>query len=234
LSLKSKVALAGEGVVEFGVNVTETEQVALGAMDPGHGFWLVENGPPDGEMDALLMVSGAVPVLVTLTLWVEEFPTDTSVKVRAVGLKEIAGAVPVPLRATTCGEPAALSVMERLAAAGPEAVGLKVTVMGQVACGATLEQLAEAVKIEDPVVTEVMAKVVLPVLVAVVVLLVLELTFWVPKDRLAGLNEMPAARPVPERATSCGEPDTLSAIDRVAEAAPSAVGVKLKAMEQVP
>lgn len=236
LSLKSKVALAGEGVVEFGVNVTETEQVALGAMAPAHGFWLVENGPPDGEMDTLLMVRGAVPLLVTVTLCVAELPTDTSVNVRAVVLKEMAGAVPVPLSGTTCGEPAALSAIERLAETAPDAVGVKVTVMGQVACGAMLAQLAagEALKKDDPaMVTAVMAKALLPVLVTVMVWLVLGPTFWLPKGTLVGFSEMPAARPVPDRATDCGEPGALSAMERVAEKPPSALGVNVSAMEQL-
>lgn len=54
-------------------------------------------------------------------------------KARLVGFKLTPGAVPVPLRATVCGLPLALSVTEILAVRAPVAVGLKVTLIVQFA-----------------------------------------------------------------------------------------------------
>lgn len=52
-----------------------------------------------------------------------------------IGVLELA---PVPLRATLCGEPVALSVMVRLPFRVPVAVGVKVTEIVQLAPAATL------------------------------------------------------------------------------------------------
>jgi hypothetical protein len=48
-----------------------------------------------------------------------------------VGEKVTAGAVPVPVRATVCGLPVALSVTESVALRAPEACGEKVTLTVQ-------------------------------------------------------------------------------------------------------
>ena len=54
-------------------------------------------------------------------------------------LDELAAEViPLPLRATVCTDPAALSVMLRAAFNSPEAAGVKVTVIVQLAPAATL------------------------------------------------------------------------------------------------
>jgi hypothetical protein len=77
----------------------------------------------------LLIVSGADPVLVSVTVCAVLLVfTNWLPKLRLAGDKDTAGAVvPVPLSATVCGLPLALSVTEMLPLREPEAVGLKVT-----------------------------------------------------------------------------------------------------------
>jgi hypothetical protein len=88
-----------------------------------------------------LNVSGAVPLLLTVTDWLAlVVATTCDVKVRVVALSEIAGvgaAVPVPLSVIDDGEPAALCVIARLALRAPTAPGVKVNVTVQLAPAAT-------------------------------------------------------------------------------------------------
>jgi len=56
---------------------------------------------------------------------------------------------------------------------------------------------------------------------------------WLPNDRVAGETETVAATPVPLRATVCGLPVALSAIDRLAVLAPAVVGRKVTLMVQL-
>ncbi len=58
-------------------------------------------------------------------------------KLRLVGEKLTAGAVPVPLRPTVCGLPAALSLMLSVAFRVPVAVGVKVALIEQLPPAAT-------------------------------------------------------------------------------------------------
>ena len=64
-------------------------------------------------------------------------PTAWLPKVRLVGERLAAGAVPVPERLTLCGLPVALSVRVTAAVRVPAAVGLKVTLIVQLAPAAT-------------------------------------------------------------------------------------------------
>ena len=58
-------------------------------------------------------------------------------KLTLVVLRLTAGAVPVPLKLTTCGLPLALSVSVRLPERPPVAVGVKVTLITQLPLAAT-------------------------------------------------------------------------------------------------
>ena len=58
-------------------------------------------------------------------------------KAKLVGAKLAAGAIPVPERATVCGLPVALSVTVIVPGWLPAAVGVKVTLMEQLAPAAT-------------------------------------------------------------------------------------------------
>jgi hypothetical protein len=58
-------------------------------------------------------------------------------KLKLVGAKLVLGAIPVPERATVCGLPVALSVTVVVPGWLPAAVGVKVTLMEQLAPAAT-------------------------------------------------------------------------------------------------
>lgn len=82
-----------------------------------------------------MKVSEAVPELVNVMVCeADAAPTFVGVKVRLVGEMEtetVGGAVPVPLRATVCGELATLSAMLRVAVSVPVVAGLKLTITAQ-------------------------------------------------------------------------------------------------------
>lgn len=87
----------------------------------------------------LLRVRGAVPVLFSVICCVAAWvPTGVPWNVRLPADKLTAGARPVPLSATCCGEPAALSAIFSVAISGPPAVGLKLSVITQLPLAATL------------------------------------------------------------------------------------------------
>jgi hypothetical protein len=87
------------------------------------------------------MVSEALPVLVKVTVWAALVVFSACpAKVNEVGEKVAIGAaaVPVPVRATVCGLPAALSATAREALRAPVAEGVKVTLMVQLAPAANV------------------------------------------------------------------------------------------------
>ena len=85
----------------------------------------------------LAMFSVAPPPLVSVTVCAAlVLPTFCEVKVSAVGLSDTPGAKPVPLRLTLCGLPAASLLMTMLPLRAPEVVGVKVTLMVQLAAAA--------------------------------------------------------------------------------------------------
>lgn len=92
----------------------------------------------------LVMLRAAVPLLVRVTVcaWLLA-PTVCEGKVRVVGERVIPGAaaaaVAVPVNATSCGLPAALSAIDSEAVLLPVDVGLKTTLMAHEAPTATLE-----------------------------------------------------------------------------------------------
>src|SRR5215203_3224281 len=86
----------------------------------------------------LLIASGAVPVLLRVVDCVAGVPTVCELKVSVFGVSVSVGAVPVPMRATSRGLPAASSVIVTLAVRGPAAVGVKVTEIVQLALTASV------------------------------------------------------------------------------------------------
>ena len=73
-------------------------------------------------------------MLLNVTLWAElVVPTNWPAKVRLAGDSAAAGAIPLPLRATVCGLPLALSVTDRVPLRVPVAVGVKLTLILQLA-----------------------------------------------------------------------------------------------------
>jgi hypothetical protein len=76
--------------------------------------------------------------LMVTTCAAEVAPTFVVAKVRLLGVNEtVANEAPVPVSATVCGEPDALSVAARLAVAVPAAVGAKATDRVQLAPAAS-------------------------------------------------------------------------------------------------
>ena len=133
-----------------------------------------------------------------------------------------------------------MSAILRAAVAAPVAEGSKVTLMVQLAPAATeLPQVLVSAKLL-PFVPEramlEMLKAPLPELVKATTCAALVLpTATFPKAKLAGerLTAGAVLVPVPERATLCGLPLTLSAIFRAAEAVPLAGGLKVTLMVQL-
>jgi hypothetical protein len=128
-----------------------------------------------GLVATLAMVSAAVPVLVRVTLCGRpEVPTYWAGKLTLVGDKLAAGAGGVlPLKATACGLPGALSVTLTDALRFPPAIGVKVTLNLQLAFTAR-EELQALVCAKSPAFAPVTVmfeifSVALPVLVRVTV-----------------------------------------------------------------
>ncbi len=115
---------------------TELPQVSVSAKSP--------------LAEILVIVKVAEPVLVSVTVCAAlVVPTVWLAKASEVAerLAVVAGAVPVPVRVTDCGLSEALSVMLRVPVRVPEAVGVKVTLMLQLAPAATeLPQVLVCVK----------------------------------------------------------------------------------------
>jgi hypothetical protein len=110
-----------------------------------------------------------------------------------VGEKVTAGAVPVPVRATVCGLPVALSATESVALRAPAAWGENVTLIVQVVPGARLvPQLFVCKKspLFIPVtIIDVTVSVVVPMLVRIAVCTALRVpTAWLAKRRLLGVS----------------------------------------------
>ena len=95
---------------------------------------------PESVSDVMVRV--AVPVFFRVEVRAAAVvPTEVLAKESDVGERLTAGAggaAPVPERATVCGEPVALSATLTEAVRLPVAVGLKVTVMVQVALTASV------------------------------------------------------------------------------------------------
>jgi hypothetical protein len=87
----------------------------------------------------LMMFTVTVPLFVSVMACAAlAVVTSWPAKFRLVGASVTAGAVPVPVSATLCGLPRALSVMVTDALRFPVALGLKVTLIMQFAPAATL------------------------------------------------------------------------------------------------
>lgn len=144
--------------------------------------------------------------------------------------------LPVPLSATVCGLPVALSAMLSVATSSPVAVGVNVTPIVQLVPAAKVPvglhafaPLASAKLLLLVPVIEKLVKVTGPVPVLVTVTFCAALVEFTGCDanvKLLGVTVTVASpAPVPVKATVCGLPVTLSATFRVAVRVPTAVGV---------
>lgn len=138
-ALPVKVREAAAAPAAVGLKVTEMVQEALAASVVAQLLVRLKAAALAPVRAILLIVSEAFPELVRVTVCAAEAaPTVVAAKVRLAGESVAPGpeGVPVPLRATDCGELGAVSVKVREAAAAPAAVGLKVTVTEQEALAA--------------------------------------------------------------------------------------------------
>lgn len=138
----------------------------------------------------LVMVSAAVPLLVSVTVCAAEVvPTFWPAKVRLAGESPAAGAMPVPLKLAVCGLPAALSVTVNVPLRAPEAVGAKLTLIVQLPPTAK-EEPQLFVWVKSPLVAIlVMESAAVPLLDKVTVCAALLVpTLWLAKLRLTGVR----------------------------------------------
>jgi hypothetical protein len=161
-----------------------------------------------------------------------------------VGVKVIAGAAtaaPVPVKLTVCGEPVALSAIDRDAVRVPAAAGLNSTETVQVAAAASevvqvFAEIRKEVGLVPVRVSEVRVRAAVPEFFTVTTCAaVVDPTVVEAKVRVVGVSVTAgaAAAPVPVRATVCGEPVALSAIDRDAVRVPAAAGLNSTETVQV-
>ena len=140
---------------EVGVKATLTAQLLPAANVLPQVLLVTVYGPVTCTLE---MVADTLPVLLTVTvLGALVLPAFTLPKFRLVGdTLSVGGAVPVPVSGIVCGLPGPLSVTESVALLIPEAIGLKVTLMVQLAPTARLvpQPLARA---KSPLLVPVMA-----------------------------------------------------------------------------
>jgi len=120
--------------VAVGVKVTFSEQVASDASVPPQLVAGTVTTAKSPEATTEVMVSAPEPVLVRMMLLaVDVVDSVWSPKFRLVGFKLTPGAcaTPVPVMATDCGDPVALSVNASVAFLVPAAVGVNVTLAVQ-------------------------------------------------------------------------------------------------------
>lgn len=134
LALSVRVSVPVRLPMAVGVNVTLIMQLAVGATEPAQLFVWAKS-----PLEVIVReISVPVPVLVRVTgceaLVVE---TDCPAKFRLVAERLTTGASPVPLRLTVWGLLMALSVRVSAPDWSPPAVGLKLTLIVQLALAAT-------------------------------------------------------------------------------------------------
>lgn len=211
-------------IVQLAPAATEEPQVVVSPKSPG----LAPNKP------ILTMFSTVLPVLVRVTdcaaLVVPRFWLP---KAKLLALRLTEAPVPVPVRVTVCGLPAALSAMVNVAVRLPAAAGVNVTLIVQVPPPASeLPQVLVWEKSPPLVPVTVMLvklKVALPLLVTVTVWAAAGVpTNWLPKVRMLEERPTPAEEPEPVRDTDWGLPAALSVNTNEAVLVPEALGVNVR------
>jgi hypothetical protein len=158
-------------------------------------------------------------------------------------LSNAIGVTPVPLSATVCGFPGALSLTKTAAERAPDPVGVNETEIVQFAPGASVLGATGQVFVcaKSPAFApvtpiELIVSAPVPELVNVTFWAALVVPIsWLPKPRLVGENVTAGvgATPVPLSATACGFPGALSVIVTEAVRAPAAVGAKVAEIVQL-
>ena len=227
-----------------GVKVTLMVQLALAASALPHVLVCAKSPGLVPTKVRLLMVRGALPVLPRVMDWAELVPPRVSLtNVRLEGEMPATGALPVPVKLTVCGLPAALSAMLTEAVRLPMAAGVNVTLMVQFPPADT-EEPHVLVTAKSPgsapvVPILLIVKLPLPVLVRVTDCAALVVPgFWFPKLRVDAervtAGAVPAPVPVPVKLTVCGLLAALSVKVKVAARLPAIVGVKVTLTVQLP
>jgi len=175
------------------------------------------------ELNAIV----AVPALVTVTAaYVETVPCVVAGNARLAVLSFSAGgAAPAPVSATLCGDPAALSVMIRVAASAPAEAGLNAAYNEQEAPGASEAPQSpnqrKEVALVPPSAIDLRVKAAVPEFFSVASCASLVAPVIVAGKTIdAGVRVTAGAVPVPLSFTCCGEPVALSAIASAAASAP--------------
>jgi len=184
-----------------------------------------------------LKVSAPLPVFVSVTEKVLlAIPCPVEPNDKLVGTLT-AGAVPVPVRVTVCGLPAALSAKLNVADSAAVVEGVKVIITVQLPVGATgvattqvfAAMLKSAAFGPEMVGVLVKVRLALPVFISVTVRVALVVPLGTRlKGRVVGsVTTGAGAVPVPERATVCGLLAALSAKVNVADSAAAVEGFKV-------
>ena len=186
----------------------------------------------------LPMDNAAVPVLVIVTDCDPlAAPTLTEPNDKLAADRVTGGVTPVPLNATLCGDPVALSATFRTAVSDPMAAGFNSTEMVQLSLTASVPPQVLADFRNE--VASAPLKLVAPK-VTIAALVFLSVTSCAaeatpsgvePKVRLAGVS-VTVRVPVPLRGTVCGDPVALSATFRDAVSVPAANGLNVTVIEQ--
>src|SRR3989442_800853 len=241
----STVAARAPGAA--GVNVTVKVHLAAAAtcppasgqgVVPGRATAKSPGLAPAGVM--LVRLSVAVPPLVRVTVWARPLvvPTRWLPKATLFADNVTAGAMPVPVRVIVCGLPGASSTMFSVALRIPVASGVKLTLIVQLAPGATepapLGQVLPAAKAKSAACAPVMVMLVRfsgasPLLVSVTFCAALVVPTRCSPNALLVAESVAVGgvTPGPVSDTDCGLPPASSVMVTVAVRALAAVGVKV-------
>src|SRR5207248_408564 len=203
----------------------DTVQVAP-VSAPAHARATADLSPPVG-----VMVTVNMRVFPAFTFWVPAGPVNA----------KSGAAVPFPLSASVCGLPPALSATDSVPVRILEAVGVKVTLMEQLAPAAKVAGLVGQafapvlVAAKSPeAAKELIVKAAVQVLVKVTVIGAMVIaSSWLPKSRTVGANPTAGAVPFPLSATVCRLPPALSITTLSLHDALPIFGVKVTLMEQL-
>jgi len=166
---------------EPGVKTTEMGQLEPAASDAPQVFVWAKLVAPEPPRVMAVMLSAALPVLLSVTVCAALVVPLAEVKVKEDGARETTGAgtaVPVPVRVMDWGVPEALSATDNVALKPAADDGVKVTEMLQLKpTGSDVPQALVSAKLEAPlpvIVTPVMVSAALPVFVSCTVCAALE------------------------------------------------------------
>jgi hypothetical protein len=220
-------------LMAVGEKITEITQLAPAATLEPQVLVCEKSAMLLPVMVKLVMSSGAVPVLDSVTIWGGLLkPTAVVGNVREMGKKTTAGVPPVPESGTLCAPPGAVSEKLRLALSDAPTLGINVTLTVQLAPGATIEPqpfvMGKSAAFVPVTVTLLMVRDTVPEFVRVTTNGALcEPTATLPKARLVGARVALADPPVPVSGTFCEPPAALSVKVRLALSALARLGSKV-------